>query len=74
MAQTLAGIQEKIAEVEAAISKTVTAQSYGKGDKSVQRAQLAELQTMLSSLRRDEAIFEARANGSKTGLLTAAFH
>ncbi len=74
MAQTLAGIQAKIAEVEAAISKTVTAQSYGKGDKSVQRAQLAELQAMLSSLRRDEAIFQAQANGSKTGLLTAAFH
>ena len=72
MAQTLVGIQAKIVEVEAAITKVLNAQAYGKGDKNVQRAQLSELNSMLHSLRRDESAFEAKAAGATNGAILSA--
>lgn len=61
---TLASVQAKITETEAAITKVKTAQSYGKGDKNVQRAQLETLNAELSQLRRDERILTNTSNSN----------
>lgn len=61
---TLAAVQAKITETETAITKVKTAQGYAKGDKSVQRARLTELEAELSRLRRDERILTNAGNSN----------
>lgn len=74
MATTLAEIRTKITETEAAISRVKNAQSYAKGDKSLQRAQLRDLQAELVALRRDEGRLEANAAGAtNSGIMTASW-
>jgi hypothetical protein len=75
MAITLTEIRTKIIETEAAISRVKSAQSYAKGDKSLQRAQMMDLQAELVSLRRDESRLEAKAKGAtNSGIMTASWY
>ena len=70
---TLAAVQAKITETETAITKVKTALSYSKGDKQVNRTNLAALQKELSSLRRDERILSTPSNANNSIAITAAW-
>lgn len=61
---TLAEIQTEISEVRAALSATYKAQSYGQGDRSLQRARIGELNDRLTQLCRTEAELQAAAAGA----------
>lgn len=75
MAVTLTEIQTDIVNVKAAIDKVLTAQSYGKGDKNLQRVQLADLEKRLASLTRTEAQLTAAAAGATNpAVITASWY
>lgn len=61
---TLAEIQTEIAEVRSALSAVYKAQSYGQGDRSLQRARIDELEGRLSRLSRTEAELSASNAGA----------
>ncbi len=71
---TLAEKQAELALAKDALNAARLAQSYGQGDRSLQRANLATLEEHVARIQRDiEALTAAAAGARNPMILTAAY-